>query len=68
LDRIREQSERTAWKIQQEWLEIELTKIKLNQAEPLQVFLSYVWDGNQTYYAALKDKSFRGLLLENSKP
>lgn len=64
IDKIRIQSDRTAWKIQQDWLEIELTQIRLNQKEMLQVFLSYVWDGNQTYYAALKDKKFTALLPE----
>jgi hypothetical protein len=62
--KLKDQSDRTAWRIQQEWLEIELTKIGLNQAEPLQVFLSYIWDGKQTYFAALKEQSFKGLLPE----
>lgn len=64
LDRLREQSERTAWRVQQEWLEIELTKIGLNQAEPLQAFLSYVWDGTQTYFERLNESKFKGLLPE----
>ncbi len=64
LEKIGEQAERTAWKIQQDWLEIELTKIRLKQTEPLQAFLAYIWDGNQTYYQALQAKSFRGLLPE----
>lgn len=66
LERLREQSERTAWKIQQDWLEIELTKMRLNQTEPMQAFLSYIWDGNQTYYEALKERRFKGLLPEKS--
>jgi hypothetical protein len=64
LDRLREQSERTAWRVQQEWLEIELTKIGLNQTEPLQAFLSYVWDGTQTYFERLNESKFKGLLPE----
>ena len=66
LERLKFQSDRTAWKIQQEWLEIELTKLRLNQTEPLQAFLPYIWNGTQTYYAALKEKSFKGLLLERN--
>lgn len=61
LERLREQSERTAWKIQQDWLEVELTKIRLNQTEPLQAFLSYLWDGRQTYFEAIKGGGFKAL-------
>ena len=64
LEKLKAQSDRTAWKIQQEWLEIELTKIGLNQTEPLQAFLAYIWDGKQTYFTALKERSFKGLLAE----
>ena len=67
LERLKDQSDRTAWKIQQDWLEVELTKIRLNQTEPLQAFLAYVWDGNQTYFDALKESKFKGLLPEKCK-
>lgn len=61
------QAERTAWKIQQEWLEIELTNLTLNQKEPLQIFLPYLWDGQQTYYSRLQERGFRGLLPEKAE-
>lgn len=63
LEKLMQQSDRTAWKLQQDWLEIELTKIKLGQTVPLQAFLSYVWDGQTTYYEQLENRSFKGLLL-----
>lgn len=63
IEKIKQQSDRTAWKLQQDWLEIELTKIKLGQTVPLQAFLSYVWDGQSTYFQQLESKSFKGLLL-----
>ena len=66
LARLREQSERTAWKIQQDWLEIELTNMKLHQKEPLQVFLAYIFDGQQTYYHRLKENKFCALLPERA--
>lgn len=61
LDRLKEQADRTAWKIQQDWLEIELTNIRLNQKKPLQVFLSYLWDGHQTYFDILESRGFKAL-------
>jgi hypothetical protein len=30
----------------------------------VQAFLSYIWDGKQTYFTALKERSFKGLLPE----
>jgi hypothetical protein len=33
----------------------------MHQLDPLQVFLPYVWDGQRTYYAALKDGGFKML-------
>lgn len=62
--RLSEQAERTAWKIQQDWLEIELTCIRLAQKDPLEVFLAYIWNGNQTFYTALKESKFKALLTD----
>ena len=61
LDRLKEQADRTAWKIQQDWLEVELSLVRLNQKEPMQAFLSYLWDGRQTYFEALKGRGFKAL-------
>lgn len=58
---VREQARRTAWKIMQDWLEIQLTLIQLQRVEFLQVFLSYVWDGESTFYDRLKTGSFKQL-------
>lgn len=60
------QAERTAWKLIQDWVEVQLSMIQLKQAEFEQVFLPYVWDGRQTFYARLKDEGFRAMLPEKS--
>lgn len=62
-----QQSERTAWKIVQDWIEVQMSMIQLRQADTLQVFLPYIYDGQRSYYEALREQGFRGL-LEDKKP
>lgn len=61
---IREQAERTAWKIVCDWVEVQLSMIMLDQAEALEVFLPYVYNPqtDQTFYHQLKEKAFKALL------
>ena len=59
-----EQAARTAWKIVQDWIEVQMSMIQLKQADTLQVFLPYVYDGRRTYYEALRESKFAGLLPE----
>ncbi len=66
VKRLRDQAERTAWKLVQDWVEVQMAMIKMQQAEFMQVFLPYVWDGRRTFYASLKDNHFK--LLEEGKP
>jgi hypothetical protein len=62
-DRIADQAERTAWKLVQDWVEVQVSLIKMHQVEFLQVFLPYVWDGERTFFTALKDGGFKHLQL-----
>lgn len=61
LDKLKEQAARTAWKLMQDWVEVQMSLIQMHQAEFLQVFLPYVWDGKQTFYSALKGNGFKML-------
>lgn len=61
LEKLREQASRTAWKLMQDWIEVQMSLIQMQQAEFLQVFLPYVWDGKKTFYTALKDGGFKML-------
>lgn len=59
LENLQEQAVRTAWKLIQDWVEIQMTMIKMRQVEFLQVFLPYVWDGRHTFYDDLKGGGFK---------
>jgi hypothetical protein len=61
---INEQSERTAWKICSDWVEIQATIIKLQQAEFIEVFLPYVYkvETDQTFFESLKAHNYKALL------
>jgi hypothetical protein len=57
------QAERTAWKIMQDWVEVQMSMIQMKQAEPMQVFLPYVMVDDQTsVFQQIKATHFKGLL------
>lgn len=60
-DDFKEQAARTAWKIQQDWVQVQMSLVKLKQADVLQVFMAFVWDGEQTYYQQLRSCGFKQL-------
>jgi len=62
---IYDQAHRTAWKLVQDWVEVQVSMIAMRQAEFLEVFLPYVWDGQQTYFEAMKGGGFKQLRQNN---
>lgn len=56
-----DQAGRTAWKIQQDWVQVQMSLIKLKQVDVVQAFLAFIWDGSQTYYDYLKAGKFKAL-------
>lgn len=65
---FKEQAERTAWKIVQDWVEVQMSMIQLRQAETMQVFMPYAWDDRAkvTFYDRMKLNGFRAMLPENA--
>jgi hypothetical protein len=61
FENLHAQAERTAWKLIQDWVEIQMSLIKMRQVEFLQVFLPYIWNGKETFYAVLKQGGFKML-------
>lgn len=61
--RVKEQAQRTAWKLMQDWVEVQLSLIKMQQAEWLQVFLPYLYDvrSQQDFFTQLKAGGFKAL-------
>ena len=54
---------RTAWKLVQDWVDVQISLIVMRQAEWLQVFMSYLYDAQrgQTFYDLAKGNSFKML-------
>ena len=64
--RIKEQAERTAWKIVADWVDAQIAMIELSQVEFLQVFLPYMYNPveKKTFYELSKAKGIQKLLPE----
>jgi hypothetical protein len=64
LDRVADQAERTAWKIEADWVAAQMAKIELAQTELMEVFLPYVIDKRTdlTLFETMKETGFKALL------
>ena len=69
MQRLKEQSARTAWKLMQDWVEVQVSLIHMQQADPVEVFLPYVFDERKqmTLYQQLKSGGFKALLPEKTE-
>ena len=54
LDSLREQAKRTAWKIVLDWVAVQMSLCEMRQAEMIQVFLPYIWNGQTTLFQQMK--------------
>lgn len=63
---FREQGQRTAWKIIQDWIEVQMSMIQMQQADTVEVFMPYIWDGQSTVYQRIKEGGYRALLPETT--
>lgn len=63
MNRVWDQAERTAWKLLHDWVHTQLSMIQMEQAEAMQVFLPYAYDGknDQTFFEKLKGSGFKQL-------
>jgi len=56
-----DQAARTAWKIQHDWVQVQMSLIKLKQADFRELFMAFLWDGKQSYYQSLAHGGFKQL-------
>ena len=56
-----DQATKTAWKLQQDWVQVQMSLIKLRQVDFRQAFLAYFWDGEHTFYEQLQASKFKAL-------
>lgn len=60
---LHEQAYRTAWRLMEDWISVQLSFIVLRQADWRQVFLAYLWDASsqKTFYDVLQGSGFKAL-------
>ena len=58
---IKAQADRTAWKLLSDWIDVQVSMIKLDQAETIEIFLPYVYDAktDRTLFEKMKENNFK---------
>lgn len=66
---LKEQAQRTAWRIVFNWVQAQVAMVQLKQAEALEVFLPYLYDQNkdETFYEKVKASNYTLLLGSDRK-
>ena len=56
------------WRIVKDWIDSQISLIELEQVKIEQIFLPYAYDmaTDKTFYEALKERKFAGMLMENN--
>ena len=68
-DTLQKQAANIAWKIQHEWIHLQLSLIEVEQAEMMELLLPYLYDPtkNETYFQKLKAGGYKALLPDPSQ-
>lgn len=61
-ERISRQAARTAWRLAQEWIEIQLSMVAMQQLELMQALLPYAVKDGQTLFDTFQRSGYSGLL------
>lgn len=51
----------------QDWVEVQMSMIQMQQANFREVFLPYLWDGKRSFYQMVEESGFAGLLPEKTE-
>jgi hypothetical protein len=65
IDQFDDYVYRVSWRVLHDWLDSQISLIKIGNADVEQVMLPYMWDGKQTLYDKFKHSNF--ILTDNTK-
>jgi hypothetical protein len=65
-DRVRDQAQRTAWKLLYDMVAVQVSNILIEQQDAAEAFLPYLYNGktDRTLYEAAKENGFKALLTD----
>ena len=64
-NKIKEQAQRTAWKIISDWIDSQLAMVEIDQAQMMEMFFQYIWDEkkNKSLFQLAQEKGVHNLLM-----
>ena len=62
--KVKDQAEKTAWKIIADWVDAQMALIELQQAEMMEIFMPYLYNHQKekTYFEIVKEKGFKAMI------